>query len=172
MPRSFEWFFEAWQRWFAIRVCPTHDGGLSIYFRDISEQRKAEEQERQDQEQIRESARLESLGLMAGGIAHDFNNLLTAILGNASLLAEYLQGDFQSMASQIVLASERAADLTKQMLAFSGKGAFSAEPMDLNTLLQENLMFLRSTFSRSIGVGLRLSNEPCIIVADRGQMPA
>ena len=107
---------------------------------------------------------------MAGGIAHDFNNLLTAILGNASLLAEYLEGDFQSMASQIVLASERAADLTKQMLAFSGKGAFSVEPIDLNTLLQENLTFLRSTFSRNIAVELRLSNEPCIIVADRGQM--
>jgi two-component system, cell cycle sensor histidine kinase and response regulator CckA len=107
---------------------------------------------------------------MAGGIAHDFNNLLTAILGNASLLAECLEGDFQSMASQIVLASERAADLTKQMLAFSGKGAFSVEPIDLNTLLQENLTFLRSTFSRSIAVELRLSNEPCIIVADRGQM--
>ncbi len=169
-PTSFEWFFEAWQRWFAIKAYPTHDGGLSIYFRDISEQKKAEDQERQNQEQIRESARLESLGLMAGGIAHDFNNLLTAILGNASLLVEYLQGNYQAMASQIVLASERAADLTKQMLAFSGKGAFAVEPIDLNTLLQENVTFLRSTFSRRIRVELRLCNEPCIIEADRGQM--
>jgi two-component system cell cycle sensor histidine kinase/response regulator CckA len=170
MPTTFEWFFEAWQRWFAIKAYPTHDGGLSIYFRDISEQRKAEEQERRNQEQIRESARLESLGLMAGGIAHDFNNLLTAILGNASLLAEYLHGDFKSMASQIVLASERAADLTKQMLAFSGKGAFCVEPINLNTLVQENVTFLRTSISRSICIELQLSDEPCIIDADRGQM--
>jgi PAS domain S-box-containing protein len=169
-PRSFEWFFEAWQRWFAIKAYPTHEGGLSIYFRDISEQKKAEEQERQNQEQIRESARLESLGIMAGGIAHDFNNLLTAILGNASLLAEDLSGEDREMASQIVLASERAADLTMQMLAFSGKGAFAVAPIDLNTLVQENLTLLRASLSRSINLEVRLSNEPCIVEADRGQM--
>jgi PAS domain S-box-containing protein len=169
-PTSFEWFFEAWKRWFAIKAYPTHEGGLSIYFRDISEQRMAEEQERINQERIRESARLESLGQMAGGIAHDFNNLLTAILGNASLLAEYLSGEDQKMASQIVLASERAADLTKQMLAFSGRGAFATEPIDLNALVQENLTLLRTTLSRSLSVELRLSDEVCIIDADRGQM--
>jgi two-component system, cell cycle sensor histidine kinase and response regulator CckA len=167
---TFEWFFEAWQRWFAIKAYPTHEGGLSIYFRDISDQKKAEEQERLRQEQVRESARLESLGVMAGGIAHDFNNLLTAIMGNASLLVEYLSGSVQAMAEQIVIASERAADLTKQMLAFSGKGSFVVEPMDLNTLVQENFMLLRASLSRSINIELRLSDEPCLIEADRGQM--
>lgn len=88
-PGAFEWLFMEWQRWFAIKVYPTPDGGLSVYFRDITEQKKREELEHERQEQLRESARLESLGLMAGGIAHDFNNLLTAIVGNASLLARY-----------------------------------------------------------------------------------
>ena len=169
-PTTFEWFFEAWQRWFAIKAYPTHEGGLSIYFRDISDQKKAEDQERLRQEQVREGARLESLGVMAGGIAHDFNNLLTAIMGNASLLVEYLSGSVQAMAAQIVIASERAADLTKQMLAFSGKGSFVVEPMDLNTLVQENFTLLRASLSRGINIELRLSDEPCIIEADRGQM--
>ena len=169
-PASFEWFFEAWQRWFAIRVYPTHDGGLSIYFRDISDQKKAEEHERARLEQVRESARLESLGLMAGGIAHDFNNLLTAILGNASLLAEDLKGKFREMADQIVTASERAADLTKQMLAFSGKGAFVVEPIDLNVLIQDNFALLMASISRSVEIDLRLSDKPCIVEADRGQI--
>ena len=71
---------------------------------------------------------------------------------------------------QIVIASERAADLTKQMLAFSGKGSFVVEPMDLNTLVQENFMLLRASLSRSINIELRLGDEPCIIEADRGQM--
>jgi len=169
-PTSFEWFFEAWQRWFALKAYPTHHGGLSIYFRDISEQKKAEEQDRQNQEQIRESARLESLGLMAGGIAHDFNNLLTAILGNASLLVEFSSGNTRDLAEQIVLASQRAADLTRQMLAFSGRGTFAVEPIDLNVLVLENFTLLRASLSRSIAVELQLVDTACIIEADRGQM--
>jgi two-component system cell cycle sensor histidine kinase/response regulator CckA len=169
-PASFEWFFDAWQRWFAIKAYPTHEGGLSIYFRDISDQMKVEEQEKERHEQIRESARLESLGLMAGGIAHDFNNLLTGIMGNASLLVDSLTGDDRSMASQIVLASERAADLTKQMLAYSGKGTYAVEPIDLNVLVHENFSLLRASLSRSTDIEVLLSKEACVIEADRGQI--
>ena len=138
--------------------------------RDITERKQAEEQEREREEKLRESARLESLGVMAGGIAHDFNNLLTGILGNASLLVERRAQRKHAIVSEIVLAAERAADLTRQMLAFSGKGRFFIEVIDLNVLIQENLTLLRASLSRSVTVDLDLAREACFIEADRGQI--
>ncbi|MDQ6676853.1 MAG: response regulator [Acidobacteriota bacterium] len=122
------------------------------------------------EERLHESARLESLGVMAGGIAHDFNNLLTGILGNASLLAEVPDETNRSIAGDIVLAGERAADLTKQMLAYSGKGRFLVQRLDLNTLIHENLTLLKSSFVGNVSVELELSREPCTIEVDRAQI--
>ncbi len=118
--------------------------------RDVTERKQAEEQERERQAQLLDSARLESLGVMAGGIAHDFNNLLVGILGNASLLAETVPEEDRSIANEIVLAAERAADLTKQMLAYSGKGRFVVEVLDINALIHENLTLLRAFLSRNV----------------------
>lgn len=139
--------------------------------RDVTEQKKAEAEERKQQEQFRESARLESLGVMAGGIAHDFNNLLTGILGNASFLTEtVLEEQDRSLANEIILAAERAADLTKQMLAFAGKGKFVLHVFDLNTMIRDNLTLLRATLSRTVTIELELCSEPCFIEADRAQI--
>jgi two-component system cell cycle sensor histidine kinase/response regulator CckA len=138
--------------------------------RDVTERIRAEEQERERQAQLRDSARLESLGVMAGGIAHDFNNLLVGILGNASLLAETAQASERAIANEIVLAAERAAELTRQMLAYSGKGRFVIEVLDLNTLIRENLTLLRASLSRSVSVKLELGCEECFVEADRTQI--
>jgi PAS domain S-box-containing protein len=138
--------------------------------RDITERKRAERREWDRQEQIRESARLESLGVMAGGIAHDFNNLLTGILGNASLLEETARDQDRPFASEIVLAAERAADLTRQMLAFAGKGRFVVEIVDLKTIIQDNLTLLRASLSRSVTFELAIDGEACFIEADRAQI--
>jgi PAS domain S-box-containing protein len=138
--------------------------------RDITERKHAEQEERDRQEQVREGARLESLGLMAGGIAHDFNNLLTGILGSASLLVETVSGQDRAIASDIVLAAERAADLTRQMLAYAGKGAFVIETVDLKTIVHENLTLLRASLSRCVTVELELDGETCLVEADRTQI--
>ena len=138
--------------------------------RDISERKQNEEKERQRQEQLRETARLESLGVMAGAIAHDFNNLLTGILGNASLLSLPGHTDTASIAAEIVLAAERAADLTRQMLAFSGKGKFLIEVLDVNAHIRENLILLRASISRAVTVALDLSEEALLVDADKAQM--
>ena len=138
--------------------------------RDITEQSLSEERDRERKEQIRENARLESLGVMAGGIAHDFNNLLVAILGNASLLAEIAPEACRPLAGDIVLAAERAADLTSQMLAYSGRGQFVLEEVDLNKLIRDNLMLLRASIPRNVTVELDLSSGQCFVEADRGQM--
>lgn len=74
------------------------------------------------------------------------------------------------LASEIVLAAERTADLTKQMLAYSGRGQFILEVLDLNKLIRNNLTLLRATISRSISVELDIDSENCLIEADRGQI--
>ena len=90
---------------------------------DITDRRKLEEK-------VRHAAKLESLGVLAGGIAHDFNNLLTGILGNASLLREMVPGRPSSsgLLTNVIRASERAAQLSRQMLAYSGRGSSRLQP--------------------------------------------
>ncbi len=100
--------------------------GVSHVARDITERKNLEVQMRQTQ-------RLESLGVLAGGIAHDFNNLLTGIIGNASLVTEMLpsQDPARSFLDNLLLAAQRAADLTAQLLAYSGRGQFVVGPVNL-----------------------------------------
>jgi signal transduction histidine kinase len=106
--------------------------GISHIARDITRQKEFDEQ-------LRQTQRLESLGVLAGGLAHDFNNLLTGILGNASLAAEQAAGDpaLAERLGEVVNASERAAQLIRQMLAYAGKGKFVVEPVNLSAVVAE-----------------------------------
>jgi two-component system, cell cycle sensor histidine kinase and response regulator CckA len=92
--------------------------GASHAARDITARRQFEEQ-------LRQTQRLESLGVLAGGIAHDFNNLLTGILGNASIATEMLppSSGIQAYLRDVVSAGQRLSDLTHQLLAYSGRGS-------------------------------------------------
>ena len=107
--------------------------------RRTAERDRAEQERRRLEAQIQQSQKLESLGVLAGGIAHEFNNLLTGILGHASLAREILPPG--SPAQPLLLNAERAAlraaDLTRQMLACSGKGHFIVESTDLNLVVEE-----------------------------------
>ncbi len=137
-------------RWHALAVV-----------RDITERRRAEEERRRLEERMQENQRLESLGLLAGGIAHDFNNLLASILGNAGLAKRRIgaSGAAENLA-QIETATARAAELTQQMLAYSGRGHFVVEPCDLSELVEEMAQLLevsisrRATFERDLAAGL------------------
>ena len=88
------------------------------------------EQQKQFEDQLRQAQRLESLGVLAGGVAHDFNNLLVGILGNSSLALETISSNSpaRQMLKDVVAASESAATLTRQLLAYAGKGRFLIEP--------------------------------------------
>jgi PAS domain S-box-containing protein len=112
---------------------------------DITERRRTEQA-------IQQAQKLESLGVLAGGIAHDFNNLLVAILGNASLAMLDLPGDSSALGplAQIETAGERAAELCRQMLAYSGKGSFEIASVHLNALIQEMTQLLRVSLARPI----------------------
>ena len=125
------------------------------------------------EEQLRHTAKLESLGVLAGGIAHDFNNLLTGILGNASQALEIFQprnAADKAVLENIVGASERAAHLTRQMLAYSGRGNFLIRDVDLSDLVRGISVLVQSSIPKTVHLRLELRDRlPCIQV-DPGQM--
>jgi two-component system cell cycle sensor histidine kinase/response regulator CckA len=124
------------------------------------------------EEQLRHAQKLESLGLLAGGVAHDFNNLLTGILGNASLVLEIVNAepDVRSMLQDIIRASERAADLTRQLLAYAGKGKFVIEPVDASALVRDISELLRCSVPRSVDLALQLHPDLPSIEGDASQI--
>jgi two-component system, cell cycle sensor histidine kinase and response regulator CckA len=124
------------------------------------------------EDRLRVAQKLESLGLLAGGVAHDFNNLLTGILGNASLALDLTPPDAPAteMLRDIMRASERAADLTRQLLAYAGKGNFVIEPVNISTLVREISDLVRSSAPRNVALELELQSDIPSIEADATQM--
>ena len=122
---------------------------------------RAEAERAELEEQLMQGAKLESLGVLAGGLAHDFNNILTGIMGNASLVMETFEpGDAnRALVEEIVNASERAADLTRQMLAFAGKGQFVIEPVDLSKTVEDITDLIQSSLPKGANLSLKLSRE-------------
>src|SRR5260370_40004346 len=104
------------------------------------------------QEQLCQAAKLESLGVLAGGIAHDFNNLLVGILGNASLASEILPptSPARPMLDDVINAGERAAMLTRQMLAWSGQGKFVIHPLDISDLIREMTTLVHASVPHAV----------------------
>ncbi len=124
------------------------------------------------EEQLRQAQKLESLGLLAGGVAHDFNNLLTGILGNASLVLELLSPPEpeRTMLQDVVRASERAADLTRQLLAYAGKGKFVVQPVHMSEMVREIGQLVRSSIPRQVELKMALPEDLPLVEADPGQM--
>jgi len=106
---------------------------------DISDRKQAEQEKLILERQVQHAQKLESLGVLAGGIAHDFNNLLMGIMGNVDLALMDLSPKDPAIKhiKEIEISARRLADLTDQMLAYSGKGKFVIETIDLQTLIQE-----------------------------------
>jgi PAS domain S-box-containing protein len=134
-------------------------------FRDLRAQRKLEGERRKLQQQLERSQRLDSLGVLAGGIAHDFNNLLVGVIGNASVLLTTLSNQLDREAAAAILsAGERAASLTRQMLAYAGHQDLGRRaPVDLADLLRELRRLLDATLSKKAALSLAL--EPKSVVS-------
>jgi PAS domain S-box-containing protein len=121
-----------------------HVAGMVLVFRDVTDRIRAEREKAGLEAQIRKARETEQLGMLAGGIAHDFNNLLTSILGNANLATLVVEADGQAAhhLDAIEAAALKAADLTRQMLAYAGQGKFLVKGVDLHIVLQEVLQLL------------------------------
>ena len=113
--------------------------GIQGIARDITDRKKAEEERKRLEQQILHAQKLESLGILAGGIAHDYNNILVGILGNAGLALARLPKDspIRTYLKRIEESAQRAAELTNQMLAYSGKGVITTRPLNLSRLINE-----------------------------------
>jgi PAS domain S-box-containing protein len=139
---------------------------------DITDLKRAEEERRRLEAKVQHAQKLESLGVMAGGIAHDFNNLLMAILGNAELALMRLapEAPGRECVDHIVTAAQRAAELTNQMLAYSGQGRFLVGPTDLNRLVTEMGHLLEMAISKKAALQFHLADRLPAIEADASQI--
>jgi len=122
--------------------------------------------------QLRQSQKMEALGRLAGGVAHDFNNLLTVIMGHSELLLDHLRpGDaLHKSSEQIRKTADRAASLTRQMLAFSRMQVIQAKDLDMNDLVMESESLLRRLIREDIEFSFRLSQSIGRVKADAGQL--
>jgi PAS domain S-box-containing protein len=139
---------------------------------DITELRRAEEERRKLEQQVMQSQKLESLGVLAGGIAHDFNNLLTSILGNADLARSDLSPSNPACVylSDIERVSRRAADLCRQMLAYSGKGRFVVQSLSLNEVVREMAYLLNVSISKKVVIKYNFFPDLPSVMADATQV--
>ena len=139
---------------------------------DVTARREAEEERRRLEKQVQHAQKLESLGVLAGGIAHDFNNLLVGILGNADLaLFDLPPGDARRRhLDPIVVSAQRAAELCKQMLAYSGRGHFVVQPVDLSAIVREMSDLLSVSVSKKAKLSFDFQENLPAVHADVTQL--
>jgi len=171
-PAHLEDYVAALDRWYDVRAYSPARGRFAVVFADVTEDRRAEAEKRQMEQQMLQVQKLESLGVLAGGIAHDFNNLLMSILGNADLAMDGLpaQSPTRDSLTDIVRASRRAADLCRQMLAYSGKGRFAVEPLSLNDLIEEMAHLLVVSISKNVALQCRFASDLPMVEGDATQL--
>ena len=154
------------------RLGKSFDAMAEELSRRESERMKREEERQKFERQLQHTQKLESLGVLAGGIAHDFNNILTAIIGNADIALMRINKESAAIENlhRIEQAAARASDLTRQMLAYSGKGRFVIESIDLNILLEEMLHMLEVSISKKAVLRLNLAKQLPPVEADATQL--
>ena len=164
-------------RWWLVRGVPLQDAAGKILkwygtCTDINDLKLAEQERERVQAHLLQAQKMEAVGALAGGVAHDFNNILTAIKAYAGFIhkgllpADPLRGD----AEEILTASDRAAALTMQLLAFSRRQVLAPQAVDLNTIISGMTKMLKRLLREDILLVTKLSDRPCTVMADPGQI--
>ena len=132
---------------------------------DVTARRRAEAA-------VQQTQRLESIGMLAGGIAHDFNNLLTGIIGSASFVLDSLPEDrfISDMLRNVVQSGERAANLTRQLLAYSGQGKFSVRRLNVSKLIEDISALLLASTPRPVRLECDLAADLPLVKGDAAQI--
>ncbi len=136
---------------------------FTAFLRDITERLKLAEH-------VRQSQKMEAIGGLAAGIAHDFNNLLTVIRMNAEWVADGVPDDTKSELQEVLKATDRAAELTRHLLAYSSKQFLAPRPTDLNTVIGSLETMLRRLIPANVEIATDLDPSLCTVNVDRGQI--
>jgi PAS domain S-box-containing protein len=148
--------------------------GIVINSRNIAERKQAEEALRESEEQLRQSQKMDAVGQLAGGVAHDFNNLLQVIIGYSDMLltrrSSALSEDARPKIEEVSKAANRAAGLTRQLLAFSRKQVLQPRLLDLNTVVADMDKMLKRLIGEHIEMLTILDPKLGIVKADPGQV--
>lgn len=145
---------------------------LAGYTIDVTDRNKAEENQKKLERQVQQAQKLESLGVLAGGIAHDFNNIFMAVLGHAELAKEDipLGAPGRENLSEIITASHRASELSRQMLAYAGKASFALEKVDVSSVIDEMAHLLKTSISKKALLEINFDEALPLIQADPSQI--
>jgi PAS domain S-box-containing protein len=149
-----------------------HASGLTGVGRDVTERKRAEDILRQRESEMRQLQKIEAIGRLAGGVAHDFNNVLTVVIGRCQLMLSRYQPDdpaYQDL-DQIESTAQRAAGLTRQLLAFSRNQASARQPLDLNATVTSVSDMLARLIGENIELTLELDPTLDLVMADPGQI--
>ncbi|MGA2498938.1 MAG: PAS domain S-box protein [Tepidisphaeraceae bacterium] len=177
-PQVFEWLSRRKNGelfWTEVALRSTQIGGhgrVLAVVRDISERKRAEEERAGLEQQLRQAQKMEAIGQLAGGIAHDFNNLVTVICGYTEMAIAGLPADhpLRQSLSQVIVAGERARDLTRQILAFGRKQTLKTEVINLNAEVPATEKMIRRLIGEDIAVSIRLSPGLGNVRADASQL--
>jgi signal transduction histidine kinase/CheY-like chemotaxis protein len=152
-PASFEAFSPRRQAWYHVNAFPSSQG-LAVYFRDVTDHKRALEERRLIEEQLHQSQKMEAVGQLTGGVAHDFNNLLAVILGNLNLLGKHMrdEGTLRRLVDSAIQGAERGAALTQRLLAFGRRQDLFPRTIDVPELVAGMSDLIR----RSLGPELQI----------------
>jgi PAS domain S-box-containing protein len=158
-----------------VSASPVREGErvlVQSIIRDVTESRRSQAEKAALERQLFQAQKMESLGVLAGGIAHDFNNLLMGVLGHVGLALDKVGPDSPVVRNleAVQKAGQRAADLTRQMLAYSGRGQFLIRPLDLGAQVDELLKLLEVSIPKGVSLHLELEPNLPAVAADASQI--
>ncbi len=159
-------------KWWTVYWIPVKENIYLHFVIDISERKKAEKERKNLEEQLHHAQKMEGIGILAGGVAHDFNNILMAMIGYGTMAQMMLKGDTttQGYIQEMLDAANRAAELTRGLLAFSRKQVIAPVQVDLNEIVEKIDKMLRRILREDIELGTVLSAGELPVLVDIGQI--
>jgi signal transduction histidine kinase len=170
-PASFEVNCPRRSAWFTVNAFPS-DEGLALYFRNITEQKRAVEARRLIEEQLHQSQKMEAVGQLTGGVAHDFNNLLAVVSANLELIDSHASdgNKVRALAAAAQRAADRGAQLTAQLLVFSRRQRLNPKPVSAKELIREFQGLIRGAVGELCEVKLLTDESLWLCHVDPAQL--